>query len=113
MGRTFFRTLNSSNIFACRKCGCHLTSRKALISKSFTGITGQAFLFDHVINTKQGIIRDKQLRTGMHSICSVYCIGCDTEIGWKYDHAYSVTEKYKVKKTILEKAHLKKLYWQL
>ena len=111
MGRTFFRTLNESNVYACKDCGCHFTSSSALISKSFNGMTGQAFLFDAVVNIREGQVRDKQLRTGMHSICSVFCIGCGTEIGWKYHHAYKVSEKYKVKKTILEKAYLKKLYW--
>ena len=111
MGRTFFKTLNSTNIYACNKCECHLSNSESLVSKAFTGMTGQAFLFDHVVNIKDGIIRDKQLRTGLHSICSVFCIGCETEIGWKYDHAYPVSQKYKVKKIILEKAYLKKMYW--
>ena len=112
MGRIFTQTLDEENVFACQVCKCHLTSNGRLISKSFTGLTGQAFLFASVVNITCGEIRDKILRTGKHSICSVYCVNCETELGWKYEHAYSKKEKYKVKKIILEKAHLKKLYWE-
>ena len=38
------------------------------------------------INVKEGKVETKQLRTGVHKTCDIYCNVCDTEkpVGWKY-----------------------------
>lgn len=64
--------------------------------------------------------------TGEHIVCDIYCKGCQNVLGWKYvkpflnkkysdpiqDKAADEDQKYKEGKFILEKAHLKKMYWQ-
>ena len=111
MGRVFLIELNCDNIYACDKCGCHLSSMRDLVSKAFSGRSGTAFLFGKVVNVTYGNVENKQLRTGMHATAPAFCKGCDKEVGWYYEHAYEENEKYKTKKTILEKKFIKKLYW--
>ena len=48
MGRVALVAVNESNVYACDKCRAHLASYRNLVSKSFAGATGRAFLFDAV-----------------------------------------------------------------
>lgn len=34
--------------------------------------------------------------SGMHTCRDVYCVTCDTAVGWEYVRAFEKTQKYKV-----------------
>ena len=63
------------------------------------------------INIKQGPLEDRPMRTGIHTVCDIYCVYCQAYLGWKYERAYEVSEKYKEGKFILERPCIKKLGW--
>ena len=44
---------------------------------------------------------DRPLTTGLHTVSDLYCAECDTEVGWFYNHAYELSQKYKENKFIL------------
>jgi hypothetical protein len=48
MPRKLIKFLEGDNIYSCIHCGTHLTSLSELISKSFNGQSGRAFLFNNV-----------------------------------------------------------------
>ena len=68
-------------------------------------------MYDKVINVHSGASFNKILRTGPHTISSIFCKNCMYELGWKYDHAYIEREKYKEGRYILEVAKLTKIDW--
>ena len=109
MGRIHVDHLDGGYVYACVKCGTHLTRVDDLISKAFRGRTGKAFLFDSVVNYVPGPAENRLLITGLHTIADVYCGKCQHNIGWMYLEAFEETQKYKVGKYILEKAHITKV----
>lgn len=55
MGKTFQRYLSKNNrTYSCKNCRAHLADHEDLISKSFQGSQGRAYLFNHVINVGTG-----------------------------------------------------------
>ena len=50
MGKIHTDIVESNFIFGCKSCNIHLTSHSQRISKSFTGVTGKAYLFNNVYN---------------------------------------------------------------
>lgn len=42
------------------------------------------------------------MTTGQHIVRDIYCRQCKDQVGWKYDKAYEVNERYKEGKFILE-----------
>ncbi|GAB5593375.1 hypothetical protein Unana1_08275 [Umbelopsis nana] len=46
------------------------------------------------------------MTTGKHTITTVFCCQCDTEVGWRYIKAFEESQKYKEGACILEKALL-------
>ena len=111
MGKIYKTTIEGSFIHGCGNCGTHLTNYQNLISKAFTGTTGQAYLFNKVINVSLGPPVEKNLRTGPHNISSIFCGDCMLEVGWKYNTAHYEREKYKEGRFILEKAKIRKVDW--
>ncbi len=111
MGRPFYEYLEGNNIYVCTTCGVHLTCYSELISKAFQGRSGKAYLFNKVINVKSGPREEKLLLSGLHVTCDLYCKGCHSIIGWRYEQAYEDSQKYKEGKHILEKAQLAKNFW--
>ena len=106
MGKQYFDFCVDKIIYTCKKCQTHFGGQDNIMSKNFHGKTGQAYLFIECFNYEMGISEEKEMLTGLHKVCDVYCRGCHTEIGWKYEDAYEQTEKYKVGKIILEKFYL-------
>lgn len=86
----------------CTKCHAHLSPSDAILSKSFHGQHGRAFLVEKCINIHQGPSQDRALATGLHTVADVRCNVCDVVVGWRYLHAYEESQKYKVNKVILE-----------
>lgn len=73
----------------------------ALIQE-FNGQLGRAYLFDTATNLTEGEPEDRHMRTGKHTVRDLYCCRCHTYVGWKYDRAFVIAEKYKENKYILE-----------
>jgi len=98
--------LDGPRIYACGECRTHLTSHDEIISKSFHGRHGRAYLFDQCVNYTVGTAEDRRLITGLHSVCDIFCKRCKTLIGWTYAKAYEPSQKYKEGKFIIEKINL-------
>ncbi|MBN3272324.1 YPEL2 protein, partial [Polyodon spathula] len=98
--------------YSCVHCRAHLADHQHLISKSFQGSQGRAYLFESVVNVGCGPAEERVLLTGLHAVADIYCVNCKTTLGWKYEHAFEMTQKYKEGKYIIELAHmLKENYW--
>jgi len=80
--------------------------REEMISKAFQGHNGRAFLFNSAVNVSLGPKEERYLLTGLHIVCDVHCVNCDSVVGWKYERAPNNGERYKVGKFIFEKRHL-------
>lgn len=80
-----------------------------LISKSFSGRDGKAYLFASTLNTTLGTKEDRHLLTGIHTVCDLSCKGCGKTLGWYYWKAWEHSQKYKEGKWIMEKVALNKV----
>ncbi|XP_017671034.1 PREDICTED: protein yippee-like 1 isoform X1 [Lepidothrix coronata] len=74
--------------------------------KSFQGSQGRAYLFNSVVNVGCGPAEERVLLTGLHAVADIYCENCKTTLGWKYEHAFESSQKYKEGKFIIELAHM-------
>ncbi|XP_020852226.1 protein yippee-like 1 [Phascolarctos cinereus] len=92
--------------YSCIHCRAHLASHDELISKSFQGSQGRAYLFNSVVNVGCGPAEERVLLTGLHAVADIYCENCKTTLGWKYEHAFESSQKYKEGKFIIELAHM-------
>ncbi|EDQ90762.1 uncharacterized protein MONBRDRAFT_15658 [Monosiga brevicollis MX1] len=108
MGRLFKEYLSDPRVYICANCHTHLAAHDSLVSKSFQGRLGRAYLFNDVVNIDVGPAQEKMLITGLHSICDVHCNICRSYLGWKYEMAYEQEQRYKIGKVILEKAHIER-----
>ncbi|XP_042621224.1 protein yippee-like 2 isoform X2 [Cyprinus carpio] len=75
-------------------------------TKSFQGSQGRAYLFNSVVNVGCGPAEERVLLTGLHAVADIYCENCKTTLGWKYEHAFESSQKYKEGKFIIELAHM-------
>ena len=103
--------LEGPQLFACAQCGAHQSKNDQIISKSFHGRGGRAYLFDAATNVSTGPAERRVLITGLHSVCDLYCVGCGALVGWKYERAFEESQKYKEGKYILEKTKMAKADW--
>ncbi|XP_047252138.1 protein yippee-like isoform X2 [Capsicum annuum] len=101
MGRLFLITLEG-NIYSCKHCHTHLGLADHIISKTFQCRHGRAYLFDRVVNVTLGEKEERMMLTGMHSVVDIFCVGCGSIVGWKYEAAQEKSQKYKEGKFILE-----------
>ncbi|KAF4315689.1 hypothetical protein BBO99_00008561 [Phytophthora kernoviae] len=90
--------------FRCADCGNIVADRDDIVSKTFFGRTGKAFLMNNMYNIRIGSARNRYLMTGMHTIGDVLCSQCDFVLGWKYIKAMESSQKYKEGKFIMEQA---------
>mmetsp|Transcript_5509 Transcript_5509/g.9707 ORF Transcript_5509/g.9707 Transcript_5509/m.9707 type:complete len:107 (-) Transcript_5509:83-403(-) len=88
MGKLFKAYLSGSKIYTCSTCRCHLASHDDIISKSFQGRHGTAYLFSDVVNVSLGPKEDRTLITGLHTVADIYCNVCEAVLGWKYVREY-------------------------
>ncbi|XP_060176415.1 protein yippee-like [Lycium barbarum] len=102
MGRLFVITLEG-NSYKCKHCQTHLALADHIISKSFHCSHGKAYLFDNVVNVTVGEKEERLMMTGMHTVVDIFCVGCGSIVGWKYEAAHDKTQKYKEGKFILER----------
>ncbi|XP_033371174.1 protein yippee-like 4 isoform X1 [Parus major] len=88
--RTFRSYLpRSHRTYSCVHCRAHLARHEELISKSFQGSHGRAYLFNSVVNVGCGPAEQRLLLTGLHSVADIFCQSCKTTLGWKYVSAPS------------------------
>ncbi|XP_073290195.1 protein yippee-like [Primulina huaijiensis] len=102
MGRVFLIYLEG-NLYSCKHCQAHLGLAKDIISKSFHCRHGKAYLFDKVVNVTVGEKEDRLMMTGMHTVVDIFCVGCGSIVGWKYEAAQDKNQRYKEGKFILER----------
>jgi len=109
MVKTFQQYLqNCYRRYSCANCRAHLASHDELISKTFQGNQGRAYLFNSVVNVGCGPIEDRLFITGLHSVKNIFCRRCNTPLGWYYDLCYETREKYKEGKYIIEVCYMVK-----
>ncbi|KJE97526.1 yippee-like protein [Capsaspora owczarzaki ATCC 30864] len=107
-GNLFRQYLSTDRIFICATCHCHLACQDDLISKSFQGVHGRAYLFNTVINFTTGPLEQRVLMTGSHTVADIFCSGCKTLLGWKYEETSQPSQRYKIGKFIIEKVRMVK-----
>ncbi|KAA0045036.1 protein yippee-like [Cucumis melo var. makuwa] len=54
------------------------------------------------VNVSVGEQEERMMITGLHTVVDIFCVGCGSIIGWKYEVAYDKSQKYKEGKYILE-----------
>ncbi|KAI1884675.1 hypothetical protein AGOR_G00228860 [Albula goreensis] len=105
--KTFQAYLDSCHRrYSCVHCRAHLANHDDLISKSFQGSQGRAYLFNSVVNVGCGPAEERVLLTGLHAVADIYCESCHTTLGWKYEQAFELSQKYKEGKFIIELSHM-------
>jgi len=87
-------------LYSCVHCRANLAIHSALISRSFQGSQGRAYLFDTVVNVREKKAEQRLLLTGLHDVADIFCKCCHTMVGWKYERAYKKSQKYKVRRPI-------------
>jgi hypothetical protein len=58
------------------------------------------------VNVNTSAAEERVLLTGLHEVADVYCDCCKTLLGWKYEHAFESSQKYKEGKYIIELVHM-------
>ncbi|KAF8583855.1 yippee-domain-containing protein [Ramaria rubella] len=94
--------------YSCSKCYAVIALQDELISKSFSGREGRAFLVHSAVNVKLGRKEDRSLLTGVHTVQDAFCMGCNDRMGWFYHKAADTSQKYKEGKYLLEREKLVK-----
>ncbi|KAK9124477.1 hypothetical protein Sjap_014079 [Stephania japonica] len=102
MGRLFSINLEGK-IYSCKHCHTHLALCQDIISKSFHCRHGRAYLFNKVVNITTGENEERMMMTGMHTVADIFCVGCGSILGWKYETAQDKNQKYKEGKCVLER----------
>ncbi|KAA0187626.1 Protein yippee [Fasciolopsis buskii] len=92
--------------YSCLHCRAHLARHQDLISKSFQGSQGRAYLFNQVVNVDYSEAKQRVLLTGIHFVSDVFCSCCNVMLGWRYERAFEPSQRYKEGKVIVELAHL-------
>lgn len=97
-----------TQIIICKECSSHLCLSSLIISDSFSGSSGPAYLVDKLINfTTEDNLEETQMKTGIYLIKKVKCHQCLNVLGWTYKRSYNYRESYKEGKFVIEKAYIK------
>ncbi|KAH6804334.1 Yippee family putative zinc-binding protein [Perilla frutescens var. frutescens] len=102
MGRVFVVSLEGK-IYSCKYCGTHLALSDDIVSKSFQSRHGKAYLFNKVVNVTLGEREERIMMTGAHTVADIFCVQCGSVVGWKYEIAHEKSQKYKERKSVLER----------
>ncbi|CBI25495.3 hypothetical protein VitviT2T_018947 [Vitis vinifera] len=90
-------------IYSCKHCRTHLALSEDIISKSFHTVNGKAYLFNKVVNISVGVHEEKMMMTGMYTVADIFCVGCGSIVGWRYETAHEKAQKYKEGKSVLQR----------
>ncbi|XP_022765015.1 protein yippee-like isoform X2 [Durio zibethinus] len=55
------------------------------------------------VNVSAGKNEDRMMTTGLHTVADIFCVGCGSIVGWKYETAHEKNQKYKEGKSVLER----------
>lgn len=105
MGRLFCEPLNSQ-AYCCANCGCQIAQCEELVSTQFHTKNGRAYLFQRVANVRLGPPEDRLKTTGHDIVRETFCCRCMYHVGWKYEEAHCLNQKYKEGKYILERSRM-------
>ncbi|KAL3576627.1 hypothetical protein D5086_021910 [Populus alba] len=105
MGRIFVVELEGRS-YRCKFCGTHLALPDQLVSKSFRCRRGKAYLFSNVVNITVGVLEERMMLSGLHTVADIFCCCCGGIIGWKYEAAHEMSQKYKEGKFVLERGRI-------
>lgn len=105
-------SLPPTTVLACRSCRTHLTPSTSIISKTFTGRHGRAYLLSEAALSPTTVVclmapQQRELVTGMHTVRDFSCRVCGQVLGWRYDAAADRAQRYKVGKWILERERVR------
>ncbi|BBN08455.1 hypothetical protein MPTK1_4g11690 [Marchantia polymorpha subsp. ruderalis] len=103
MGKLYLIQLDG-RIYSCKFCHSHLANSDQLVSRQFHCRHGKAYLFNTVVNVSVGPHEDRRMTTGLHTVADIFCNCCQQIVGWKYELAHELAQKYKEGKFILERA---------
>uniref|UniRef100_A0A8D0HFJ7 Protein yippee-like n=1 Tax=Sphenodon punctatus TaxID=8508 RepID=A0A8D0HFJ7_SPHPU len=92
--------------YSCIHCRAHLANHDELISKVRSLWGCPQYAKQPVVNVGCGPAEERVLLTGLHAVADIYCENCKTTLGWKYEHAFESSQKYKEGKYIIELAHM-------
>ncbi|KAJ1992778.1 hypothetical protein GGI25_003334 [Coemansia spiralis] len=106
MGLVHQEFIEAPSVYVCLGCKAHIARRDDVISRTFQGRLGRAYLTESVVNEKLGTHEDRLLMTGMHTVCNLQCRICDALIGWKYIHAHDRSQQYKEGRYVLEQSRI-------
>ncbi|XP_010778592.1 protein yippee-like 1 [Notothenia coriiceps] len=104
LGEKHPRAAVAQILVPCIVCSYYVSLSFSL--QSFQGSQGRAYLFNSVVNVGCGPAEERVLLTGLHAVADIYCENCKTTLGWKYEHAFESSQKYKEGKFIIELAHM-------
>ncbi|NXE36519.1 YPEL1 protein, partial [Ptilorrhoa leucosticta] len=101
---------NCHRTYSCIHCRAHLANHDELISKAIRKETQSCYQYNFSlffrVNVGCGPAEERVLLTGLHAVADIYCENCKTTLGWKYEHAFESSQKYKEGKFIIELAHM-------
>ncbi|MQM13860.1 hypothetical protein Taro_046785 [Colocasia esculenta] len=127
MGRLHLVLLDG-DAYTCKFCMTQLALRMDIFSKFFQCRHGKAYLFTNVwliviwsetsvllvimyllsildsVNVTLGQKQERLMTTGMHTVADIFCVGCGSILGWKYETAHVKTQEYKEGMFILERS---------
>ncbi|XP_031740893.1 protein yippee-like isoform X1 [Cucumis sativus] len=99
-----FMLLSCPNILkSCLNPHCNSLYCLCCSIQSFHSRHGKAYLFNKVVNVCLGKIEERLMMTGMHTVADIFCVGCGSMVGWKYETAHEKNQKYKEGKSVLER----------
>uniref|UniRef100_A0A8C4ZTC1 Protein yippee-like n=1 Tax=Gadus morhua TaxID=8049 RepID=A0A8C4ZTC1_GADMO len=106
--KTFQAYLDSCHRrYSCVHCRAHLANHDDLISKVSHQALSEGVLWARCsVNVGCGAAEERLLLTGLHAVADIYCENCHTTLGWKYEQAFELSQKYKEGKFIIELSHM-------
>ncbi|KAJ2645061.1 hypothetical protein GGF44_000196 [Coemansia sp. RSA 1694] len=106
MGLVFQEFIEAPAVYSCQRCKAHVARRDDIISRTFQGRLGRAYLTESVVNERLGQVEDRLLMTGVHTVCDLHCRVCGAVIGWKYVRAHDAAQQYKEGRYVLEQSRI-------
>lgn len=92
--------------YRCKFCKTHLALADDLISRAFNCRRGKAYLFSNVVNVTAGVLEERMMLSGLHTVADVFCCCCGQIVGWKYETVHEKSQKYKEGKFVLERGRI-------
>ncbi|KAH8855061.1 Protein yippee-like 1 [Schistosoma japonicum] len=71
--QTYFPFEKNCLTYSCLHCRAHLARHDDLISKSFQGSQGRAYLFNQAVNIRCAEAKQRVLLTGLHFVADIFC----------------------------------------